>query len=217
MIYYTGTRRYTLTQYVAKKIYSVTGYLNSVPYTFAQNTDYMLDNNTLVWSSLSTTKKPDNKSIVSVIYLYDPIQTDIPFTEDQLGKDWRVMQATNNMTPSPKGDISVIEFKDNFVQSIRHVLLTAKGESFKNPNYGSELYKLIGQPMVESTIELARLYVVDAINQNPRVDKILNVTITPDRLNSLLKISVTLTSIVSREPLNIVFDYYLDKEGYIYL
>ena len=212
----SGTYRYALSQYVAKKVYSVSGTKSTQLKVFTQNSDYILENNEIVWSTTSGRSLPDSNTDFTVIYEYDPILATIDFTEEQYGKDVQILQATNNITSSPSGDLNQVAFFNNFLQAIRHRLLTQKGELYSHPAYGCDLYKLLGQSMTNTTVELARLYVVDAINQDPRVDKILKVDITPERLNNALKISIVLTTIVSHEPLNIVYDYYLEKSGYVY-
>jgi len=214
----SGTYRYSLKKYVAKKIYSVTGICLTKSKIFKQNTDYILENNELVWSTLSTISTPDANSVVTIVYDYDPVMTTIVFTDEQYGRDIRIVQQTNMITNNSKGDLGLATLKDNFSQAIRHRLLTQQGELYDHPDYGSNLPTLIGQPLNDTSIELARLYTVEAINQDPRVKDILDLTVTPDYNNKVISISMKLTTIVSHEPLNIVYDFYLDKtdEGYIY-
>jgi len=212
----SGTYRYALTQYVATKIYSVTGISSTQNKLFTQNSDYILENNEVVWSVLSTRYTPDNNTTFVIIYEYDPVQTIIPFTDEQYGRDIKLRTDLNAVEPSSSGDLNLATLKNNFLQALRHRLLTNKGEMYANPNYGSELYKIVGKPLNDSTISLAKLYVIGAINQDPRIKDILNIDITPDYANYGIKIDIQVTTIVNREPLNIVYDYYLDQPNEIY-
>ena len=69
---------------------------------------------------------------------------------------------------------------DNLAQAITLRLLTPKGEltPLGHPEYGSRLPELIGQGRTETTRNLAKLYVIEALKQEPRIARILSVDVT---------------------------------------
>jgi hypothetical protein len=82
------------------------------------------------------------------------------------------------------GDVRTISGTGNLEQAILHRLRTRKGElkDLGHPNYGCEMYTLIGEPNNETTRGLLRLMVMDALRQEPRIKEIINVEVRPRRL-----------------------------------
>jgi phage baseplate assembly protein W len=82
-------------------------------------------------------------------------------------------------------DLSLVSDLDNLRQAIEIRLLTPKGElePLGHADYGSRLPDLIGQPNTETTRNLAKLYVIEALKQERRVQKIVAVDVTPDAGN----------------------------------
>jgi phage baseplate assembly protein W len=78
-------------------------------------------------------------------------------------------------------DLSVSSDLDNLRQAIEIRLLTPKGElaALGHADYGSRLPDLIGQPNTETNRNLAKLYVIEALKQERRIEKIVAVDVTP--------------------------------------
>ena len=78
-------------------------------------------------------------------------------------------------------DLSVSSDLDNLRQAIEIRLLTPKGElaALGHADYGSRLPDLIGQPNTETNRDLAKLYVIEALKQERRIEKIVAVDVTP--------------------------------------
>ncbi len=59
--------------------------------------------------------------------------------------------------------------------------MTPKGElaPLGHPEYGSRLPDLIGNPNTETTRNLAKLYVIEALKQERRIQKIVAVDVSP--------------------------------------
>ncbi|SRR6266496_177854 len=78
-------------------------------------------------------------------------------------------------------DISLSSDLDNLRQAIEIRLLTPKGElaPLGHPEYGSRLPDLIGNPNTETTRNLAKLYVIEALKQERRIQKIVAVDVSP--------------------------------------
>ena len=77
--------------------------------------------------------------------------------------------------------LSVSSDLDNLRQAIEIRLLTPKGElaALGHADYGSRLPDLIGQPNTETNRNLAKLYVIEALKQERRIEKIVSVEVTP--------------------------------------
>jgi phage baseplate assembly protein W len=78
-------------------------------------------------------------------------------------------------------DLALTSDLDNLGQAITIRLLTPKGElaALGHPDYGSRLPDLIGEPNTETKRNLAKLYVIEALKQEPRIQKIVKVEVTP--------------------------------------
>lgn len=78
-------------------------------------------------------------------------------------------------------DLVPVSDLDNLRQAVEIRLLTPKGEltPLGHADYGSRLPDLIGQPNTETTRNLAKLYVIEALKQERRIQKIVAVEVTP--------------------------------------
>jgi phage baseplate assembly protein W len=78
-------------------------------------------------------------------------------------------------------DLTVSSDLDNLRQAIEIRLLTPKGElaALGHADYGSRLPDLIGQPNTETNRNLAKLYVIEALKQERRIEKIVTVDVKP--------------------------------------
>jgi phage baseplate assembly protein W len=128
------------------------------------------------------------------------------FTEDEYGTDIRF---SSNMQFTPLKKPGIITKKDNLEQAIYNRMRTFKGELVWNNNYGSDLQKLIGQPMTETNQALARLYFVDSVMRDPRIKEVTNITTKYDKIRNILYINATVETILDSEPLNLVFPFFL--------
>jgi phage baseplate assembly protein W len=78
-------------------------------------------------------------------------------------------------------DLSLASDLDNLRQAIEIRLLTPKGElaPLGHADYGSRLPDLIGRPNTETNRNLAKLYVIEALKQERRIQKIVAVDVSP--------------------------------------
>ena len=78
-------------------------------------------------------------------------------------------------------DFATLDGRDNLGQAVMMRLLTPRGElaELGHPEYGSRLHELIGAPNTETRRNLAKLYVLEALAQEPRIEKVVEVTVTP--------------------------------------
>lgn len=86
-------------------------------------------------------------------------------------------------------DLGVVTGRENLGQALILRLLTQKGAltQLGHPDYGSRLVELIGQLNNQTTRNLARLYIIEALAQEPRVRRLLELNVeasqgSPDTL-----------------------------------
>jgi phage baseplate assembly protein W len=79
-------------------------------------------------------------------------------------------------------DLKVADSLDNITQAIVNRLKTHRGElaELGHPEYGSRHHELIGEPNVERTRNLIKLYVLQALRDEPRIEKVLAATVRPE-------------------------------------
>lgn len=76
-------------------------------------------------------------------------------------------------------DLARVTGRRNLEQAIVLRLLTPRGEltSLGHPDYGSRIHELIGQPNTENTRNRLRLFILEALQQEPRVAEIAEVAV----------------------------------------
>ncbi|MCP4334942.1 MAG: GPW/gp25 family protein [Gammaproteobacteria bacterium] len=76
-------------------------------------------------------------------------------------------------------DFVTVSGRDNLAQAVIVRLLTPRGEltALAHPDYGSRLPELIGAQRTETTRNLAKLFVIEALKQERRIEKIIDVTV----------------------------------------
>lgn len=115
--------------------------------------------------------------------------------------------------PRRARDLLVAEGVDNLTQAIANRLKTRKGElaGLGHPDYGSRHHELIGEPNVERTRNLIKLYVLQALRDEPRIERVLSAKVsaehTPPR--DSVRIELHVRVIGQPAPLNLVVPFSL--------
>jgi phage baseplate assembly protein W len=114
----------------------------------------------------------------------------------------------------PPVDLFVADGLDNFTQAIANRLKTRKGEltALGHPEYGSRHHELIGQPNVVRTRNLIKLYVLQALAQEPRIEKVVSATVDADAKDparDTVRIQLQVRVIGQRDPLNLIVPFSL--------
>jgi len=136
-----------------------------------------------------------------------------------LGRDLMFNIQKSDLVATPGGDMELSKYRYCLAQAIFSRLNTRQGELALHPLYGSLLSTMIGEINNEDNREKIRLFVIETLSQEPRIDTINEVTITmvSDEVNTV-RIYVYVTSIVYTTPgtptgapieLNLTYDYYL--------
>lgn len=78
-------------------------------------------------------------------------------------------------------DLVTISDRDNLAQAIIMRLLTPRGEltALGHPEYGSRLYELVGRENTDTTRNLAKLYILDSLQYEPRIQQSKVIRVTP--------------------------------------
>jgi phage baseplate assembly protein W len=144
-------------------------------------------------------------------------------TNERWGKDLRLLRNLREQYDRHPGrdlfynelpetgfvDLGTVSDVSNLQQALLLRFLTQQGEleGLGHPTYGSRLHLLIGEPNTETNRNRAKLYVLEALGQEPRVDEVLSVTVKTNPADrGRLDFSISLRPIFSDIVLNLVFD-----------
>ena len=113
--------------------------------------------------------------------------------------------------PGTPRDLDLADGLDAMQQAIANRLKTRRGEltPLGHPEYGSRHHELLGQPNVERTRNLIKLYVLQALRDEPRIAKVLGVTVTPEHAppRDTVRIALTVELVGEPTPLNLVVPF----------
>jgi phage baseplate assembly protein W len=134
---------------------------------------------------------------------------------ERLGRDIKIFERDPgyDLGLSPTGDLETIGEEYNLAQAISMRLNTMQGElrDLGHSSYGSRLSELIGEPNNERTRELARIYALESVTRDPRVEEVVGISAEmykddPRQIN--INISVRAKGLTTI--LNMVFPFYLE-------
>ena len=111
-------------------------------------------------------------------------------------------------------DLTLVDGIDNFTQAVANRLKTRKGElaALGHPDYGSRHHELMGEPNVDRTRNLIKLYVLQALRDEPRIEKVLEVKVRAehDPPRDSVRIEMTVRVLGEPAPLNLVLPFSLE-------
>lgn len=120
--------------------------------------------------------------------------------------------------PSPNRGVRAVDLAasdglDNLTQALANRLKTRKGElaALGHPDYGSRHHELIGEPNTPRTRNLIKLYVLQALRDEARIERVLSATVRaehdPPRESVRIEISARVRG--EADPLNLVVPFFL--------
>jgi phage baseplate assembly protein W len=115
-------------------------------------------------------------------------------------------------TPTAAEDLDTWQGVDNLRQALLLRFLTPLGAltDLGHPDYGSRLFELIGKLNDQSNQNLAKLYVLIALGEEPRIAQVESVEVTTNALRrDEIDIRVSVHPIEAPSPLNLVFGFSL--------
>ena len=85
------------------------------------------------------------------------------------------------LAPRRAWDFTPRDGLDNLAQAVILRLLTPRGElaALGHPEYGSRVHELIGRQNNTTQRNLLKLFILDALKLEPRIDKVLELTVAP--------------------------------------
>jgi len=108
-------------------------------------------------------------------------------------------------------DADLVAGIDNAVQAVIHRIKTLKGElaALGHPEYGSRHHELIGEPNSEHNRNLVKLYILQALAHEPRIEKIGKALVRVDRMRApdRVEILLELRFIGGEVPANLVIPF----------
>jgi phage baseplate assembly protein W len=112
-------------------------------------------------------------------------------------------------------DLLRVDGVDNAAQAVIHRIKTERGElaALGHPEYGSRHHELIGQPNSEHNRNLVKLYILQALALEPRIEKIHSAVVRTDRRRApdRVEIELTLSFIGSQVPANLVIPFSFER------
>lgn len=112
-----------------------------------------------------------------------------------------------------RSDLEPVSGVENLQQALLLRFLTPRGElaALGHRTYGSSLHTLIGERNDETTRNRARLFALEALQEEPRVAEVLELRVTGRRQDpTRIDVSATLRAVDGDAPFNLVFPFFLD-------
>ena len=108
----------------------------------------------------------------------------------------------NDLTPHPvTGDIVRFVNENSVNRAIKNLINTNKGERLFQPEVGSDIYKMLFEPMSQGVADLLSTSIQSTIsNYEPRA-KVINVIVAPDYDNNSYSITVNYIIINTSNPI----------------
>lgn len=151
-------------------------------------------------------------------------RTDLDFRMKMMGRDLRLsfpgasgwwedgdLEISRRLRQG--NDLTIAEGLDAIDQMLINRLKTQKGElaALGHPEYGSRHHELIGEPNVERTRNLVKLYILEALSHEPRLEKILDCQVTKDPSErTTIRVNITAKIIGENTPRNLVVPFCLE-------
>lgn len=120
-----------------------------------------------------------------------------------------VVGTTRRRVPKKTGfleDMDIVSGRENLGQAMVIRLLTPRGEltALAHPDYGSRLHELIGRQNTNTTRNLIKLYILESLAAEPRIEKVLSVTVEPAKgTRDTVVVRLTVKPVASFQPLSI--------------
>jgi phage baseplate assembly protein W len=122
-----------------------------------------------------------------------------------LATEPRTVRAASVLDALPVGGV------ENAVQAVIHRIKTVQGElaDLGHPEYGSRHHSLIGEPNTEGNRNLVKLYILQALAREPRIEQVLAADVVDDPQRDRVTIALTLRFIGVATPQNLVVPFNL--------
>lgn len=119
--------------------------------------------------------------------------------QDQIYSDF-----LTDMVPHPVSK-DVLRFVNEHavIRSIKNLILTDQGERLYQPNIGSNIKRMMFEPMIESTAEIISQYIQETIEVYEPRAKVLDISVVPDYNNNLYSVTLSFMIINKEDPITV--------------
>ena len=142
----------------------------------------------------------------------------------QMGRDLKLVWAAGpglyeeadlaHRRAAGRRDLEVADSLDNIVQALVNRIMTRRGElaPLGHADYGSRHHELIGEPNVVRTRNLIKLYILQALRDEPRIEKVLRATVGAEHQppRDIVRIELDLKLIGAATPVNLIIPFSLE-------
>ena len=119
--------------------------------------------------------------------------------QDQIYSDF-----LTDMVPHPVSkDVLRFVTEHAVIRSIKNLILTDQGERLYQPGIGSNIKRMLFEPMIESTAEIISQYIQEAIEVYEPRAKVLEISVLPDYNNNLYSVTLTFMIINKEDPITV--------------
>jgi phage baseplate assembly protein W len=120
----------------------------------------------------------------------------------------------DNVSPQEL-DLGICRGHANLVQSLLLRLKTERGElaGLGHPSYGSRHHQLVGEPNTEANRNLIKLYIIECLKQEPRLESIEKLEVRPGQgreNRDKVDVQISLKLKGNPGPLNLVLPFWLE-------
>lgn len=114
-----------------------------------------------------------------------------------------------DLTPHPNTkDLMRVSDVDSIKRAIRNLALTDKNERLMQPKIGSNIRRMLFEPLDERSANMIRQYLMETIgNYEPRA-KVIDITVRPDERNNSYTVNVYFYAINIPEPVSFTLNLY---------
>lgn len=106
------------------------------------------------------------------------------------------------------GGIALSRHEQDIEQAMQIILGTSKGERRMRPTFGCDIHTLVYSPLNESTFNLMRHHVTEALEMwEPRID-VREILISPDQRNGRADIIVNYEVRATKDARTLVYPFY---------
>jgi len=115
-------------------------------------------------------------------------------------------------TSGPICDLGVVGGRGNLAQALILRLVTPKGSlaGLGHPDYGSRLIELIGSGNTDNARNLARLFTLEALKQEPRIAQILDLAVqTAEGQPDTVRIGFSVVPVNDDDPIGLALEVQL--------
>lgn len=119
--------------------------------------------------------------------------------QDQIYSDF-----LTDMVPHPVSK-DVLRFVNEHavIRSIKNLILTDQGERLYQPGIGSNIKRMLFEPMIESTAEIISQYIQETIEVYEPRAKVLEISVVPDYNNNIYSVTLTFMIINKEDPITV--------------